>query len=248
MLSGGAVIDEVCNAASVVRAKSINFDAGNDDSGVFLLEEVEHAIELTSRSLEAAVQETMHVELVEEDSGACLLHVEQNVGRPQASTSTDSQQLSGTKSTSPRERPTEESSLESLTSTAQDTVAGEGRDSGLSLPHLVATVKPARDYKRVFTPPKPTTGGWFFPRPAHATDAFNSTSVRARTATGGRPAWWCKFDKLVVFDGIEVAGDGEMIIHARTSKGLSIARRRGDLEIVVVPMDCTHCQIMLRRR
>jgi hypothetical protein len=78
-------------------------------------------------------------------------------------------------------------------------------------------------------------------------NAFTSTSVRARTEAGGRQAWWCKFDKLVVFDGIDVQANGELKIHTRTSKGLRIARRRGDMETVVMPMDCAHCQEMLNR-
>jgi hypothetical protein len=77
-------------------------------------------------------------------------------------------------------------------------------------------------------------------------EAFTSSSVRARTE-GGRSAWWCKNDKLVVFDGISVGDDGETKIHTRTSKGLSIARRRGDTETVVMPMNCKHCQEMLNR-
>ncbi|KAL1794327.1 hypothetical protein ACET3X_007748 [Alternaria dauci] len=100
---------------------------------------------------------------------------------------------------------------------------------------------------RVFTPPRQTTNGCWLPGPGAQVEAFTSTSVRARTEAGGRPAWWCKVDKLVVFDGCDVRSDGDMKIHARTSKGLSIARRRGDLETIVIPMDCTHCQEMLNR-
>jgi hypothetical protein len=77
-------------------------------------------------------------------------------------------------------------------------------------------------------------------------EAFTSSSVRARTE-GGRPAWWCKNDKLVVFDGISVENNGETRLCTRTSKGLSIARRRGDTETVVMPMNCKHCQEMLKR-
>jgi hypothetical protein len=100
---------------------------------------------------------------------------------------------------------------------------------------------------RVFTPPRQTTNGCWLPGPGSQVDAFTSTSVRARTEAGGRPAWWCKVDKLVVFDGIDVGSDGDMKIHTRTSKGLSIARRRGDMETIVIPMDCAHCQEMLNR-
>ncbi|KAH7410187.1 hypothetical protein DE146DRAFT_341519 [Phaeosphaeria sp. MPI-PUGE-AT-0046c] len=98
----------------------------------------------------------------------------------------------------------------------------------------------------VFVPPSPPRDGCLLPGPAGQVDAFTSTSVRARTA-GGRPAWWCKVDKLVVFDGMEAQKDGSAKTLTRTSKGLSIARRRGDTETVVIPMDCAHCQEMLNR-
>lgn len=102
--------------------------------------------------------------------------------------------------------------------------------------------------ERVFTPPRPTANGCLLPGPGGSADAFSSTSVRARTEAGDRPAWWCKFDKLVIFDCVETLEDGATRIHARTSKGLTIARRRGDLETVIVPMSCSHCQDMLRRQ
>jgi hypothetical protein len=44
-----------------------------------------------------------------------------------------------------------------------------------------------------------------------------------------------------------VQEDGELKIQTRTSKGLSIARRRGDTEMIIIPMDCEHCQEMLNR-
>jgi hypothetical protein len=100
---------------------------------------------------------------------------------------------------------------------------------------------------RVFTPPRQTTNGCWLPGPGAQVDAFTSTSVRARTEAGGRPAWWCKVDKLVVFDGADDGSDENMKIHTRTSKGLSIARRRGDMETIVISMDCAHCQEMLNR-
>jgi hypothetical protein len=100
---------------------------------------------------------------------------------------------------------------------------------------------------RVFTPPRPISNGCWLPGPGAQMDAFTSTSVRARTEASRRPAWWCKFDKLVVFDGIDIQNDGVLRFHTRTSKGLSIARRRGDMETVVIPMDCAHCQEMLNR-
>jgi len=111
----------------------------------------------------------------------------------------------------------------------------------------MSTTKQKQEVKvRVFVPPQPPRNGCLLPGPAGQMGAFTSTSVRARTE-GGRPAWWCKTDKLVVFDGIDADTDGEVTIRARTSKGLSIARRRGDTETVVIPMNCKHCQEMLKR-
>lgn len=100
---------------------------------------------------------------------------------------------------------------------------------------------------RIFTPPRGTVNGCLLPGPGAQAEAFTSTSVRAKTEAGGRPAWWCKFDKLVVFDGIEIHADGDLRMRTRTSKGLTIARRRGDLETVVIPLDCAHCHEMLNR-
>ncbi|KAJ4303338.1 hypothetical protein N0V90_002231 [Kalmusia sp. IMI 367209] len=100
---------------------------------------------------------------------------------------------------------------------------------------------------RTFTPPKPMLNGCILPGPAAQMEAFTGSSVRARIEKSGRPAWWCKFDKLVVFDGIVESGEGEIKFETRTSKGLTIARRRGDTETVIIPMECSHCQDMLNR-
>jgi hypothetical protein len=98
---------------------------------------------------------------------------------------------------------------------------------------------------RIFTPPRPMLNGCILPGPEKQMEAFTGKDVRAKTEKG-RPAWWCKFDKLVVFDGVEEK-DGETQFQTRTSKGLSIARRRGDLETILIPLDCSHCRDMLNR-
>lgn len=101
---------------------------------------------------------------------------------------------------------------------------------------------------RVFTPPPltPENGCWI-PGPGSQANPFTSSSIRACTEATKRPAWWCKFDKLVVFDGMSDNGSGSLEICTRTSKGLSIARRRGHLESIVMPLGCAHCQEMLKR-
>ncbi|KAF2640172.1 hypothetical protein P280DRAFT_381958, partial [Massarina eburnea CBS 473.64] len=99
---------------------------------------------------------------------------------------------------------------------------------------------------RIFTPPKPMLNGCILPGPVAQMEAFTGWSVRGRTEKANCPTWWCKFDKVVIFDGVEVEGD-TMNFKTRTSKGLTIARRRGDTETVMIPMDCNHCQEMLNR-
>jgi hypothetical protein len=100
---------------------------------------------------------------------------------------------------------------------------------------------------RIFTPPQPMLNGCILPGPAAQMQAFTGSSLRAKTEKTERPAWWCKVDKVVIFDGVEEGADGEMKLKTRTSKGLTIARRRGDTETIVIPMDCSHCQEMLNR-
>lgn len=94
-----------------------------------------------------------------------------------------------------------------------------------------------------FTPPT-----CLFPRPHTSSAASTCTSVRARTAAAGRPAWWCKIDALVIFDGLEELGGGRTKVRARTSKGLGVARRGGEVESVVVEVQCGHCWGVLGRR
>lgn len=104
------------------------------------------------------------------------------------------------------------------------------------------------EVERVFIPPRPMLNGCMLPGPAAQIGAFTGKDVRARTEKG-RVAWWCKFDKLVVFDGVcdNSSSSTNMKFRTRSSKGLSIARRRGDLETIVIPLDCAHCQKMLNR-
>lgn len=109
-----------------------------------------------------------------------------------------------------------------------------------------STSKNRESKVHVFVPPSPPRDGCLLPGPAGQAVAFTSTSVPAKTEKG-RPAWWCKWDKLVVFDGMETGADGATQPLTRTSKGLSIARRRGDTETVVIPLNCAHCQEMLNR-
>ncbi|KAF2267451.1 hypothetical protein CC78DRAFT_541691 [Lojkania enalia] len=102
---------------------------------------------------------------------------------------------------------------------------------------------------RVFTPPRPMLNGCILPPPQAQLTPFSGSSVCARTEKTTRPAWWCKVDRVVIFDGVDESldGEGNEMFMTRSSKGLSIARRKGDLETVVIPMDCEHCREMLNR-
>ena len=51
-----------------------------------------------------------------------------------------------------------------------------------------------------FVRPRLAQGGCILPGPSVPPETFTSTSMSARTEAE-RPAWWCRVDKLVVFDG-----------------------------------------------
>ena len=116
----------------------------------------------------------------------------------------------------------------------------------------VSTKSSRENSEKTFTPPPRLVNGCLMPGPSPAGEddgqqpqPFKGSNVRARTGLG-RPAWWCRFDRLVVFDGVHETASGLRFL-TRSSKGLSIARRCGESETVVIPMDCAHCRDMLRR-
>ncbi|KAF2746959.1 hypothetical protein M011DRAFT_468240 [Sporormia fimetaria CBS 119925] len=79
---------------------------------------------------------------------------------------------------------------------------------------------------RAFIHPRPTYNGCILPRPTPGTPAFTGWDVRAQTRLG-RPVWWCKVDKVVIFDGMVETGDGSVEYRTRSGKGLRVARRSG---------------------
>jgi hypothetical protein len=78
--------------------------------------------------------------------------------------------------------------------------------------------------------------------------SIEATRFQARTESG-RPAWWCRYDNMVVFDGME-PGDGtdQPKIKTRSSKGLAVANLKGNEETVLVELDCAHCRDILGLR
>jgi hypothetical protein len=74
---------------------------------------------------------------------------------------------------------------------------------------------------------------------------LESRNFRA-TTLNGRPAWWCRFDNLVTFDGMSVdALVGEDRPITRSSKGLAAANKYGQLLVVSLNIACAHCREVL---
>jgi hypothetical protein len=74
---------------------------------------------------------------------------------------------------------------------------------------------------------------------------FLSSNFRARTLDGS-PAWFCRFDNLVIFDGMRTdERTGETRPNTRSSKGLPVANRNGETVVVCVDVDCGHCREVL---
>jgi hypothetical protein len=77
---------------------------------------------------------------------------------------------------------------------------------------------------------------------------FEARHFRATTITApvGRRAWWCRFDNLVVFDGMSVdPTTNSLKPKTRTSKGLAAANIRGELITVSLDVECGHCRDVL---
>ncbi|KAE9965420.1 hypothetical protein BLS_007662 [Venturia inaequalis] len=81
---------------------------------------------------------------------------------------------------------------------------------------------------------------------------FDFTTISGRTGTN-KAAWWCRHDKLVVFDGLTSPEDESDVdrqskrLLVRTSKGLEIARRNCKKEAIHVDISCGHCRGVLGR-
>jgi hypothetical protein len=84
------------------------------------------------------------------------------------------------------------------------------------------------------------------PGPKHTSRPFDITSIKGTTTTG-RPAWYCRHDKLVVFDGLAPStpylyGRHDKRLLVRTSKGLEMARKNCPKETIEVEIKCAHCR------
>jgi hypothetical protein len=102
-----------------------------------------------------------------------------------------------------------------------------------------------RHWRPPCSPKTPIDPGCILPGPARTVNPFEITSVRASTLAGA-PAWWCRHDKLVIFDGSRTdieTGVKKWI--TRTSKGLEASRKSCPKENVHIEVNCAHCRTML---
>ncbi|TID25215.1 hypothetical protein E6O75_ATG04420 [Venturia nashicola] len=88
--------------------------------------------------------------------------------------------------------------------------------------------------------------------PKYTKQPFDITIINGRTGTD-KAAWWCRHDRLVVFDGLTPPEDeDEMVKHpkrllVKTTKGLEISRRNCKKEAIHVDIPCGHCRGLLGR-
>lgn len=97
-------------------------------------------------------------------------------------------------------------------------------------------------------PPTLVHSGCILLGPRRALQPLDVTSqTSARTPTGA-PAWYCRHDKLVIFDGFRATGDGAAKLITRSSRGLDMARRNCSKMTIRVEVPCRHCQELLKRK
>lgn len=102
----------------------------------------------------------------------------------------------------------------------------------------------------------PINAQCILPGPKSATRPFDIADIKGRTSEG-KAAWWCRHDRLVVFDGLkpgdeDARPENEMTdvrhwkrLLVRTSKGLEISRKNCKKEVIHVDIPCEHCRDVL---
>lgn len=62
----------------------------------------------------------------------------------------------------------------------------------------------------------------------------------------GLPVWWCRYDNMVIFDGmLKNHETGDWIPMTRSSKGLPISNIKGHAETALMDVQCNHCKTLL---
>ncbi|KAF2432830.1 hypothetical protein EJ08DRAFT_608720, partial [Tothia fuscella] len=113
------------------------------------------------------------------------------------------------------------------------------------MPNRALPTQISKCHAHMQQPKTPISDGCILPGPARSANPFETGSVRASTASGC-PAWYCRHDQLVIFDGIQThPKSGVKTFLCRTSKGLEVARKHCPKERVYVNLTCGHCKDML---
>ncbi|QDS75561.1 hypothetical protein FKW77_005794 [Venturia effusa] len=87
------------------------------------------------------------------------------------------------------------------------------------------------------------------PGPRFTNQPFNISAINGKTEMG-RAAWWCRHDRLVVFDGLapedkSVSSREEKMLLVRASRGLEMSRKNCKKEVIHVEIPCGHCRNIL---
>jgi hypothetical protein len=99
------------------------------------------------------------------------------------------------------------------------------------------------------SPPTPVDEGCILLGPRRTLNPFDVTRQIHAATTDGSPAWYCRHDKLVIFDGIrDNSGNGTSKLITRSSRGLDMARRNCPKTTIQVDIPCSHCQDLLKRK
>lgn len=137
--------------------------------------------------------------------------------------------------TSPQERVRAVSSPESMSFTES---FGQPRPQ-----HIIQPSGLAPPSSRPQTPINPTC---ILPGPKYTKRPFDITAIKGTTAAG-KAAWWCRHDRLVVFDGLKPEQEDYTEknwkrLLVRTSKGLEMSRKNCPKEVIRVDIPCGHCR------
>jgi hypothetical protein len=98
----------------------------------------------------------------------------------------------------------------------------------------------------------PVDPSCILPGPKYTSRPFDITAIKGTTATG-KAAWWCRHDRLVVFDGLKPVDEHHTGRHhkrllVRSSKGLEMSRRNCPKEVIHVDIPCQHCRDTLGKK
>lgn len=125
-----------------------------------------------------------------------------------------------------------------------------GQSFGQPKPHPIVEPPPAAETP-VLGRDAPVNSRCILPGPKYMNRPFDITAISGRTETG-KAAWWCRHDRLVVFDGLTPPPEDEpdtdrhwKRLLVRTSKGLEMSRKNCKKEVIHVDIPTGHCRMLL---